>query len=245
MFSPKKAGVSFLIGFIISLIAGIGGGVGFIVLFSRAILSGLFFAALASGAIMLYQKYLMNEEATSDIVQQKTTVDKPGSNVDITLDDDELPDSESAPNFELDMDLIQNSENSDEVLKPKLDNSFQASKLDTITASGEIPLTEKRGDDLPQESSEDDIFSKKTSVPSGETKNIADTELDMLPDIEGLVSSDDVSSLSDDGEDDEIIQDTAFDEAEEAKPTIPVTRPDVSDAQNIASAIRTILAKNA
>jgi len=243
MFSPKKAGVSFLIGFIISLIAGIGGGVGFIVLFSRAILSGLFFAALVSGAMILYQKYLLNEEATSDTVQQKTTVDQPGSNVDITLDDDELPDSESAPNFELDMDLIQNSENSDEVLKPKLDNFFQASKLDTITASGEIPFTEKRGDDLPQKSSEDDISSKKTSVSNEGNKSIADTELDMLPDIESLVSRDDISSPSDD--DDEIIQDTAFDEAEETKPTIPVNRLDVSDAQNIASAIRTILAKNA
>ena len=97
MFNLKTAVIGAAAGFAVSFIAGIIGGVDFLIILLRALLSAAFSALLISGVRFLYVRFLGEEqtEAPSGAVKSSPA----GSVVDITLDDAELPDTDTAPDF--------------------------------------------------------------------------------------------------------------------------------------------------
>ena len=97
MFNLKTAVIGAAAGFAVSFIAGIIGGVDFLIILLRALLSATFSALLISGVRFLYVRFLGEEqtEAPSGAVKSSPA----GSVVDITLDDAELPDTDTAPDF--------------------------------------------------------------------------------------------------------------------------------------------------
>ena len=97
MFNLKTAVIGAAAGFAVSFIAGIIGGVDFLIILLRALLSAAFSALLISGVRFLYMRFLGEEqtEAPSGAVKSSPA----GSVVDITLDDAELPDTDTAPDF--------------------------------------------------------------------------------------------------------------------------------------------------
>jgi len=88
-------------GFVISFIAGIIGRVDFLIILLRAFLSAVFSGALFGGLGVLYNLFLGGGGGGSDIdLSPSVAKTSPsGSVVDITLADEELPDSDTAPDF--------------------------------------------------------------------------------------------------------------------------------------------------
>lgn len=98
MFNLKTAIKGAAAGFILSFIAGIIGRVDFLIILLRAFLSAVFSGALFGGLGVLYKIFLAGA-ADSDFSPGVSKTSPSGSVVDITLADDELPDSDTAPDF--------------------------------------------------------------------------------------------------------------------------------------------------
>lgn len=225
MFSQKKIAIGAGIGFTISLIAGIIGGVGFTILFFRAILSGCLFAGLGFGIDALCKKYLFNKEYTT-ILQKPTSDSFLGSTVDITLGDDDLPDSEVAPSFFIDGNNLSDEEDSILQTETSDDLAVNASQDSLVNT-----------DSLPQEASGG--FENERISSSGENEY----ELDTLPDMGNFDSGEADSSAN---ANTELIKDTEFAETGKNKPMIPADFSDAGgDVRDIAAAIRTVLIKDA
>lgn len=101
MFNLKIALKGAAAGFVISFIAGIIGRVDFLIILLRAFLSAVFSGALFGGLGVLYNLFLGGGGGGSDIdLSPSVAKTSPsGSVVDITLADEELPDSDTAPDF--------------------------------------------------------------------------------------------------------------------------------------------------
>ena len=97
MFNLKTAVIGAAAGFAVSFIAGIIGGVAFLIILLRALLSAAFCAFLISGIRFLYVRFLGEEQTETPSGAVKSS--PAGSVVDITLDDAELPDTDTAPDF--------------------------------------------------------------------------------------------------------------------------------------------------
>ncbi len=169
-----------------------------------------------------------------------------GQAVDIVIDDD-LPDTATAPSFNLSSIAQQASGNDDLAEADDVQNEspisgeeqgFRSSSLDTITTTSAPPVA-------------DDVVSATDAVPhiSDASKysnddSISDSgsELGVLPDIESLGIEDETTPAE---EADELIQDSVFAETGDVKPIAPTVPPsEMGDAKEIAAAIRTALVKD-
>ena len=102
MFNLKIALKGAAAGFVISFIAGIIGHVDFLLILLRAFLSAVFSGALFGGLGVLYHLFLGGGGGGGSDIDLSPSVAKTspsGSVVDITLADEELPDSDTAPDF--------------------------------------------------------------------------------------------------------------------------------------------------
>lgn len=269
MFNLKTAVIGAAVGFAVSFIAGIIGRVDFLIILLRALLSAAFSALLISGIRFLYVRFL-GEEQTE--VPSSTVKSSPaGSVVDITLDDAELPDTDTAPDF-----IVGNG-----IKNPyKEDGGGRAAKIepeagDAVEAAGTAEKGSPARSDaqaLPHEAGQDGFVPyslgkapPKTAVPSSRetdkamkpaplpTKISADTEngqagtdasaevenaseLDTLPDLEGFTPQE---QYADDADGDFAIGNTSDDF--QPRSMHGNASVDLSDAKNIASAIRTAL----
>ena len=97
MFNLKLTIYGAIFGLIISIFFGlVGGGIQFGVMMLRALISSLLCGGILALASFLFRRFL--SEPTNDISTENST-NNPGGLVDITVDEDVLPDSDNAPDF--------------------------------------------------------------------------------------------------------------------------------------------------
>ncbi len=243
----KQLVLLFFIGFLLSLFAGIVGSVGFGTMVFRALLSGILFVLLAFGAVTIYNKFLLpteSLEATS--TSESPNTETPEHTVDVVIDD-ELPDSATAPSFNL-SNFVQpphEDEESDTVEEIQTSESrepsaFQSTSLDSMTQNVTDNAVGESVEQLEVENAERPSPRFADASPmQGEEDG---SELGVLPDIEALGIEEEAGDTS---AADELIQDSVFAETGEVKPTMPTVPPsELGDAKEIAAAIRTALVKD-
>ena len=271
MFNLKTAVIGAAAGFAVSFIAGIIGRVDFLFVLLRALLSAAFSALLISGVRFLYLRFLDEEqnEAPSSAVKSSPT----GSVVDITLDDAELPDTDSAPDFIVG-NAIKNSYKEDGGGRTAKTGSEAAtaagaaekespSRSDAQTLpheavqDGFVPYSLGKAPAEDATSAESDTAELAPAEPSADAANGQagvdasatvenepdetavgedDTVLDTLPDLEGFTPQE---QYADDSDGDFMLKNSSGDfQPRSMQGNASV---DLSDAKNIASAIRTAL----
>ncbi len=263
MLNQKNIAIIFAVGFLLSVFAGTLGRVGLGVIFVRALLSGGIFVGLAVGANFVYKKFLADTDSLEEKTVEENQSEKTSHSIDITIDD-ELPDSASAPAFDLSKNFSSAPPRDDVPLREvPLESarehapvegleeaaSFKQSSLDSITASAasvSTPSEDSRNVQVAKEhpiqvESADQVNS--LSNVSEASVGSADNELGMLPDIEALDIEGSSSSSDDDSD---VIQDSVFAETGSVRPSAqPVVESELGDAREIAAAIRTALTQDA
>lgn len=273
MFNLKTAVIGAAAGFAVSFIAGIIGGVDFLIILLRALLSAAFSALLISGVRFLYVRFLGEEqtEAPSGAVKSSPA----GSVVDITLDDAELPDTDTAPDFIVGSGIT-NPYKEDGDKKAAASENEAAKTAETETPSRldaqTVPHETVRDEFVPYDLGKTPLQKAASSAESAPVTSSAvsasagtengqagadspdagasdaaqgatldenaggDSVLDTLPDLEGFTPQE---HYADDGGDD-----FSFGNASDDFQPRSMQRNasvDLSDAKNIAAAIRTAL----
>lgn len=295
MFNLKIALKGAAAGFVISFIAGIIGRVDFLIILLRAFLSAVFSGALFGGLGVLYNLFLGGGGGGGSDIDLSPSVAKTspsGSVVDITLADEELPDSDTAPDFTIapnvrlfdtpsavstavsdDSELAEpsavsspasplpekNVRPTEQSAVPPAAREFEgaASKADVfepIALGGKTPavssVSQRSGSSAVSESpaeveavaeADDVIDASESSQTASEPiahEGEGGTLIDNLPDMEGF--SDDRGYVEEDNDD-------AFGAVSPfgglSSASAEESPVDISDAKNIAEAIRTALKK--
>lgn len=90
--------IAFALSFLTALISGAGFGIAFL----RALIIGVCFGALSVGISFLYDKFLKDESSDGlSSGNSSTSASQIGNKVDITIDDEELPEEPNSPRFVL------------------------------------------------------------------------------------------------------------------------------------------------
>ncbi len=270
MLNLKNLLIIFLIGFFLSILAGLFGRVNFGILFLRALLSGCVFTCIAFVATMIFNKFLLTAETLE--ASPSEAVSEAQHSVDVVVDE-ELPDSATAPAFNL-ADFVESPKtNTDETVVENVQTSvenensgaasFQSGSLASLTQKGsdsieeleEVEVLENADDvqltSLPvqrqvEESAVDSGVPSSSQSPIEESNGLldsSDSELGELPDIDSLA----VDEEGGEGDPSEgLIEDSVFAETGALRPSAePVAVSEMGDAKDIAAAIRTAMAKDA
>lgn len=99
MISPKYISISAGLGFIVSFLIGLFSGIGFGHVVLRALICALFFGAMTVGILFLNQKFLSDGQTDADLDVPAEKMSRVGGVIDITVDDDRLPEEEQGPRF--------------------------------------------------------------------------------------------------------------------------------------------------
>ena len=221
MLDIKKIVTAFLIGFFLSLIFGLIGHVSIGMLFLRAILFGFLFVALSFGAMFVFDKFLQTD---GSVEMSNSTVESEGDgeshSVDILIDD-ELPDTQTAPTFE----ILHDNENSNQ-------SSFVATPLVSTSSSD---------NDVTPEVQNEHVIEKQAVAPSRVT------DLSELDELDQLLPSED--SFSEGGDDEgEFSEDLDFESGTPSLGgvtmsvgTTSASSPIDGNAKDMAAAISTML----
>lgn len=273
MFNLKTAIKGAAAGFVISFIAGIIGRVDFLIILLRAFLSAVFSGALFGGLGVLYNAFLGGARGSDFDVSPTVSKTSPaGSVVDITLTDDELPDSDTAPDFALSPDvklfdtpsaIPQRSDISEPSAVLKAEETLQGEPVQPVEPPAErqsvkaevfepIALGGKASavsagaqaaevSEVSVSSGTDDVITASESPETAESILDAGEEgtlIDNLPDMDGFAA--DQEYFEEDNDD----TFGAVSPRGPASHTSSADNPvDISDAKNIADAIRTALKK--
>ena len=273
MFNLKTAVIGAAAGFAVSFIAGIIGGVDFLIILLRALLSAAFSALLISGVRFLYVRFLGEEqtEAPSGAVKSSPA----GSVVDITLDDAELPDTDTAPDFIVGSGITNPyKEDGDKKAAASENEAAKTAETETPSRLDEqtVPHETVRDEFVPYDLGKTPLQKAASSAESAPVTSSAvsasagtgngqagadspdagvpdaaqgatldenaggDSVLDTLPDLEGFTPQE---HYADDGGDDFSFGNSSDDfQPRSMQRNASV---DLSDAKNIAAAIRTAL----
>ncbi len=260
MINLKNIATVFIVGFILSFIAGLIGGVNFGVILLRALFSGLVFSVLAVGAGFIYNKFLTTSVAVEQAPASSNAEPIQGKTVDIVVDDD-LPDSTAAPSFNVGAFGNENRVTETQSVTNSVENvsdlasiddvtpdgtGFQSASLDGVAASV-IPTVST---ETSMEGSESERFSDSVGAPVGNSdvqmetvaaeEDNSNSELDVLPDIDNFVVDEEGMPSSED----DVIQDSVFAQTGQVRPSEPTAVSEMGDAKEIAAAIRTALVKD-
>lgn len=243
MFNLKNVAASAGVGFVLSFLISIISTHRFFVASFRGIIFAVVFALLAFAAGFLDKKFL-SVETLSDSKDEvgKKPVSKPGSVVNITIDDENLTEDESAPSFDVSANKNFFNGGGSVGTASKIEE-----KTEDVPAAGSL----QKEDSSVDESIENAVPVADSSgiertepeikvVATSSEKAAQSQEIDALPDI-GVFSGE-----SDD--DEGVINDSDFAQTESSEklPSAP-TDGKVSveqDTKTIASAIRTLLKKD-
>ena len=99
MISPKYISISAGLGFIVSFLIGVCSGIGFGHVVLRALICALFFGVMTVGILFLNQKFLSDGQTDADLDVPAEKMSRVGGVIDITVDDDRLPEEEQGPRF--------------------------------------------------------------------------------------------------------------------------------------------------
>ncbi len=229
MLDSKKLIIAFLIGFFLSFVFGLIGHVHIGVLFLRAFMFGALFAGLAFGAIFVFNNFLQVGEATETTTVIEDSVEKESHAVDILIDD-ELPDTQTSPTFE----IIDDGQVND------VGKSIPSSNQETFVLKPIVSNEDNNAQNFEQQSIE--------TVPEKEAVKMqsSSSELAELDELEQLLPSED--SFVEGDNDDEFSDEELFESDNEALGvTMSVgsdtsSTPDMnSNAEDMAAAVRTML----
>lgn len=231
MINPKYITIAAVVGFCLSFVIGLICGVSIGRILFRAFIFACVFALVGVGVSIVFSMFLTPSNASSDF--ESAPSGSSGSVVNITVDDDVLPDDEFSPKFTVENNrkslgvdaLADKNDGNKPSASPAASTSPAASVADDVPPS---PSGEKENAEAPafKPSNLDDITKK--SEPSSE--DISDLPpIDDLPadSASGFDSVDDVSSGS---------------SSVSSKPSSPAV-PE-QNAQLMAQAISTILSKD-
>jgi hypothetical protein len=247
MINPKVLGISAFVGFFMSFLIGLFAGIPFLNLLLRAVFCAVLFAALAAVVYFLFQKFLAETGsepvAAAENRSEPVKTQKTGGVVDITVEDESLPENSDGPQF-----YVANN-------RPSFSSDIHPSSPAAAPVAGE--KTEVTHKMVPAESASGE--SARAFVPldfSAAQKVTADTEpvvekteepvemesedLDELPDIADLSPSSGIS--------DGIVRDSEFASSsgsgQKGRDLTGGGDGSGSDSTVMAQAIRTLLAKD-
>lgn len=216
MLKLKQTLIGASLGFIVSFFVGLFSEVSFGLVLLRAVISFVVSGVIINFVAILFEKMLFNEVPSTE---KKVTKDM-GTHVDIVLDDVELPDSASAPAFE-----VFNHEDIKRDEK-KVSDSF-------------VPITPGMDTSSLVDTEVIDNTNSEPSEQFGQQGGATDNELDELPEL------DDVVEFSDDNtKEGSIIEDSDFAEFNLSKTDEDSDFVNSSNVKDIAAAIRTVLKKS-
>jgi len=247
MKNPKYLLIAASLGFCLSFVIGLFSGVSFIYVFLRAVLFAFIFAAGGIGISLIYSKFLASVSSYSDTDSLKESVNTAGSVVNITIDEDVLPDDELSPKFTVENNrralgaadlseqrIEQNKIKEDSINVIKNENS---SEKQNLTNSDSIVLS--KNDVIDENSNSENVSTEFKPMSLGEiskapASNAADA-LDNLPEIGEFSSESNISDSS---------ASSNLDFSSNAPSSSTVSTGSDQNAQVMAQAIRTILAND-
>ncbi|MGI5172187.1 hypothetical protein H0R92_01110 [Treponema sp. OMZ 840] len=221
MFNLKTAIIGAAAGFTVSFIAGIIGRVDFLIVLLRAVLSAVFSGVLISAVRFLYVRFLA-EAQTEPSAASGFKASAAGSVVDISLDDTELPDTDTAPDFIVENDArvlykTADGEAHDDHEKKAVEDGFVPSPL------GKPLDTETRAEHSDESFSDEDTEKEIEDVEDAEILKTDET-------VESAESSEQGNTQTDEhtlSEENAGFTDISSDSAEEAGDTVLDTLPDL------------------
>jgi hypothetical protein len=247
-------------GFLLSFVSGLFSRAGFGIVFLHALLFGVLFCILSFGILYVYKKFLTDD--TGSPAAEPAGEKKTGGMVDITIQDEDLPNEENAPQFfvgsnhlmlkkndysslsensgtEKDVLPVQNpvagSEDNRTAEKQKNDNT------EDTKAAGFIPVAlQESAQNLTGTESMAAVTSEKNMVsesPDGETVVQGDEDLDELPDMEDL--------QTDENNNPDLVEDSDFSQERGNKESGTTGEKDIKDVALMAKAVSTLLSKDA
>ena len=220
----------------------------------RGAIFAVIFAGLGIGISFLYEKFLSeeNDEGSPSSESKKT-----GSVVDITINDESLPDDGQGPQFFV-ANNKHNLEKEDKIsLQTGKNNEQETSDVDVSFEDDKTSAVKEQDKDAvgafkpvsleqPFAKGKESLSNENPSEKSGGIKSegTLDEEIDTLPDI-GNLASDDKSEA----EDNNLIEDSDFAESGTHESSQTAKFPDGSkaashDTETMAKAIRTLLKKD-
>lgn len=266
MVDPKKLSSFAAVGFVLSFLFGLFSGVGFLHILLRAVIFAVVFAALSILISFLEEKFLSLPQDLSISEGDAPARPVSGGSVNITIDDDSLPDDDQGPQFTV-------SENRPSLGSEQLRSDVQRApvqaprpsqtKSEDLESARPMPSEAPSAPSAEESVSESSVSSAMQSsasqdTPSFQPVNLAQStqspapqneseggqlkELSDLPDIGSVSADSPVPAASS-----EVISDSEF--ASEGAPVSPAksfadgSSITTQNASVMAQAIRTILAK--
>ena len=153
MFNLKLSIYGALFGLIISIFFGLVGGIQFGVILLRALISALLCGGILALASFLFKRFL--SDSLSDLSSDSYTP-VPGGIVDITVDEDVLPDSDNAPDFYISKKYGENQ-------------SVQTNESKSIEKVGSVETFQKE--------KSNDVFESEEKVSENDTHQFVQTPL--------------------------------------------------------------------
>jgi hypothetical protein len=244
MINPKVIVGSAIGGFVLSFLTGLFSGAGFLIILFRAVMCAAGFGGISAAVQYVSAKFLTPDTLFRGMDRSTDSVVRPGSNVDITIADEELPKDENGPQFFVN---TNNQGETDSGIEKQTDNDTSVNPVEKVALdeSGFIPVALGKNDGL-NKNIEADVRpdTEEENVPSSVDNNNDVEKLDELPDLGDLVV---------DGSDKEnlesgVIQDSDFasqDTALTDTPARPAGRAaNMKDTALLTQAVRTVLAND-
>ena len=261
----KLSAVFAAIGFILSFIAGFFSHSSIIFIFLKALLSALAFGILGFGINIVFEKFLNDsseQDFSTDGLVQTASQPQKGQLVDITIQDEELQESDSGNHFVVgsnrqmlnNADTARTASSAASTVKPAVsaatapsdksevhasaeENKMAGSNMEAAaSASGFVPV--RNLETITSVSGKEAVKSSEISSPDENSapQNV-DEELDVLPDMEGL-------SFAENDEDEGIDADTDSDFVSVHKKSGEESSADIKDAELMAKAISDVLSRD-
>ena len=252
MFNLKLTIFGAIFGLIISIFFGImGGGIQFGVMMLRAFISSLLCGGILALASFIYRKFLL--DSVGDLSSSENVTPTTGGMVDIRIDDDVLPDSDSAPEFYVtrkygasqfdnsdyssvdtseDKQSVKESIEPQEKQKDNTLNSFSQKAADTSIGASAVSENQKSNNEtqefVPVTLAKEKFNSSNVSEPS------ISESLDNLPEFGSIIP--DVNP-----QESEVIEDSAFAKGEDSPLSFSSDSMVGADTNLMAEAIKTLL----
>jgi len=245
MIKAKNVAIPAVLGFVLSFLLSLIATHSFAFSLLRGLIFAVVFAGLAMGIMFLYKKFL-SDDGGNDFSSPERK--KSGSMVDITINDETLPDDGQGPQFF----VSNNKHNLTEEDKISLNEGSNDKNQDSSNdfteksngASTVVDQNEEAEGFKPVPLGQPFAAENKDSASTVSEKDDSEERLDTLPDI-GNIVSDEKKETNDNG----LIKDSDFAEFGQNESSNPAEFPDGSkavnhDTETMAKAIRTLLKKD-
>ena len=254
MISPKYISISAGLGFIVSFLIGVCSGIGFGHVVLRALICALFFGVMTVGILFLNQKFLSDGQMDADLDVPAEKMSRVGGVIDITVDDDRLPEEEQGPRFNVasTRPALRQTETAAEESADARQPVSEAAPVSDGDRAGAPPQAEMSAGFTPMGLTQvasavaepkQAKVAQQPVAPSHAAAPTAGADLGELPDISTFGGGDTADAAGED-----VVDDSEFAEADVPQKARSSVFPDgvpasEQSASLMAQAIRTVLAR--